>query len=49
MSLTPIYDDLMRELEGIMDASKSKQPASPKNAKRAAEQELDDPTQVLKL
>jgi hypothetical protein len=49
MSLTPIYDDLMRELEGIMDASKSKEPVGPKNAERAAEQELDDPTRVLKL
>lgn len=41
MSLTPIYDDLMRELDGIMAASKAKSPAE--NDEKAAEQELDGP------
>ncbi|PRY30943.1 hypothetical protein [Umezawaea tangerina] len=46
MSLTPIYDDVMRELDGIMAASKAKQAqvaADTANAEKAAEQKLDDP------
>ena len=41
MSLTPIYDDLMRELDGIMEASRAKRAAE--NGEKAAEQELDGP------
>jgi hypothetical protein len=41
MSLTPIYDDLMRELDGIMEASAAKQAAE--SSEKAAEQELDGP------
>ncbi|WNV83820.1 hypothetical protein [Umezawaea sp. Da 62-37] len=43
MSLTPIYDDVMRELDGIMAASKAKQAEDAVNAEKAAEQKLDDP------
>lgn len=35
MSLTPIYDDLMREIEGILDAGEGQEPT---NDDRAAEQ-----------
>jgi hypothetical protein len=38
MSLTPIYDDLMRELDGIMEASKAKEAESDE---KAVEQKLD--------
>jgi hypothetical protein len=41
MSFTPIYDDLMRELDGIMEASRVRQAAE--NDEKAAEQELDGP------
>jgi hypothetical protein len=35
MSLTPIYDDLMRELNGILEAGEAQEPT---NDDRAAEQ-----------
>jgi hypothetical protein len=41
MSLTPIYDDLMRELDGIMAASRAKRAAE--EDEKAAEQKLDGP------
>ncbi len=41
MSLTPIYDDVMRELDGIMEASRAKRAAE--KDEKAAEQKLDGP------
>jgi hypothetical protein len=41
MSFTPIYDDVMRELEGIMEASKAKRAAE--KDEKAAERKLDGP------
>jgi hypothetical protein len=39
MSFTPIYDDVMRELDGIMAASEAKRAAE--KDEKAAEQSLD--------